>query len=822
MAGVLPAVAALAVCLAYFAGSHVGLALRFPPATTSLLWPPNTVLTVALLLTASTRRWPLYLAAALPAHLVMVLPTGWPWPLVLALFATNCSEALIAAGTVRALTGGPIRFDSLRRTGLFIGAVVLLAPFVSSFADAGAVAYWRGEPFWLVWRNRLVANTLTELLLVPAGVVLLRDAVPMARRASKSRVLEAAAMVALTVVLGMVLLGAAGQRRLDGGPAVSANSLALFLVPVLWAAIRFGPAATGALLLTLTGGLLWAETHGRSFLAVPPQDAALAFQTVLGVVAVPLMCLAALMQENRKADLIIRGRLDFENLLSRLSSAFVPLASPEMEAVFERWAAHIGESLGVDRFAILLNREGRVDVAYSWAAPGLPPLGPAPLEADGSGQVLTVPLAAAGQDVGAVLLMLVRPLEGELLDELRRRLGLVADVLAGALARKEAEDALRRSEALKSAILASMPTRVAVLDRRGEVVAVNEEWSRTAAASGAGPRTAAPWDLFGETETGSGSATAMTKGVAAVLGERERSFVHEFVSGSGGRERWIHMSAVPLRLAGDSGAVVSYSDVTEQRHAEMEANQSRQELAHFLRVSTVGVMATSLAHELNQPLTAILANAQAAQRLLAKGPPDVAEFREVLADMIEEDKRAGEIISQLREMLRKGVPQKAVLDVQDLVGRVARIVWSDSLIREVDLHVEIDSATPSMVGDRTQVQQVVLNLLLNALEAAAQDPSGRRRVVLGARASTAGDVEISVRDTGKGIASELAEHVFEPFFSTKPGGMGMGLSIARSIVSAHGGTIWAEDAPGGGALFRLHLPSHAPVGAEPVAGAHET
>jgi C4-dicarboxylate-specific signal transduction histidine kinase len=300
---------------------------------------------------------------------------------------------------------------------------------------------------------------------------------------------------------------------------------------------------------------------------------------------------------------------------------------------------------------------------------------------------------------------------------------------------------------------------------------------------------------------------AMALGVSRVLEGALRSFAHEFRCTLAGTERWLQMSAVPLKGASEGGAVVSYTDVTERKHAEIEASQSRQELAHFLRISTVGVMTTSLAHELNQPLTAILANAQAARRMLASDQPDLTEFREMLTDVIDEDRRAGEIISQLREMLRKGTVEPSALDVNTLVGGVARLVGSDALIRKVDLHVSLDPATPSLKGDRTQLQQVVLNLLLNALEAAADAPNGERSVVVRTGRTAAGMVEIAVVDTGPGLPEELAERVFEPFFTTKTRGIGMGLSIARSIVSAHGGSIWAEKRPGGGAVFRLHLPA---------------
>jgi len=841
-----PAATALAVGFAYYAGSRIGLNLRFPPATTSLLWPPNAILAATLLLVASPRRWWLYLAAALPAHLYMLLPTGWPLPFILAIFLTNCSEAVIAAGVVRWLGMAPIRFDTLRRMGFFIATVALLAPFVSSFADAAVVTWWRGEPFWPVWRNRFVSNMLTELMLVPACVVVVRDALPMARRASWRRVLEAAVLALLTVLLGLIVFGSSEVGPFASGPGISARFLALLLAPLLWASVRFGPASTSLSLLCMTIMLLWGETHGRGLLAtLSAEESALAFQTVLGVVAVPLMCLAALMQEHRKAEELVRGRLAFEKLLSRLSTAFVPLGSHEMEATFESWVARIGESFAVDRFMVLLLRgTDSVEIAHSWAAPGVPPVEKgllrtdypgetqvllqdqlfaiAQLRAQGlddpesawfdrAGRSLTVPLTAEARTTGVVSLVR-RSDDTDWPEELIRRLRLVADVLAGALARRGSEDALRESEALKSAILASMPTSVAVLDRRGGVVAVNEEWMRTAKGRGPGGGYEPPsWDLFGVTWEADLAGVAIGSGVSRVLDGSLRSFAHEFLWKRGATEGWLHMSAVPLKGAGNGGAVVSYTDVTERRRAEIEADQSRQELAHFLRVSTVGVMTTSLAHELNQPLTAIMANAQAALRLLAAERPDLAELREVLEDMIAEDRRASEIISQLREMLRKGPVDHAVLDVNALVGGVARLVGSDALIRNVSLHVALDPATPPMKGDRTQVQQVVVNLLLNALEAAAESPSGEHSVVVSTGRDPAGMVEISVLDTGPGVPDELAERVFEPFFTTRSRGIGMGLSIARAIVSAHGGSIWAEKRPEGGAAFRLHLPSHEPT-----------
>ncbi len=713
----LPALAvvatAIAVGFAYYAGSLVGLALRPPPSFSSLLWLPNAILTATLLLTRSTRRWWIYLAAALPAHLLMLAPTGLPLSFMVAIFLTNCIEALLAAAAVRWLGAAPIRFDTLRHLGLFIAVVVLMAPFVSSFPAAAVVTWWRGDEYWPLWRNRFVSNALSQLMLVPACVVALRDALPMARRASSRRLLEGVLLTGLTLLLGVTVLGSAEGGPLGEGPGLSARFLALLLPPLLWTAVRFGPASTSFSLLSMTVLLLWGETHGRAFLAVlPRQEAALAFQTVLGVVAVPLMCLAALMQEHRRAEELVRGRLEFEKLLSRLSTAFVPLGSHEMDATFERWVARIGESFEVDRFMVLLHRGQEVEIAYSWAAPGNAPLHPARVRSDYPGEVQQI---------------------------LQDQLFVIAQLEA------------QRAEGVEPAWI----------------------------------------DWAGRSLTVPLSARGRTTGVVSLVRRCDDL-------------EWPEELVQRLRLVADvlAGAL-------DRKRAEIEADQSRQELAHLLRISTLGVMTTSLAHELNQPLTAILANAQAAQRMLARTPLDLSEIRDALADTIEEDRRAGEIISHLRDMLRKGTGEHAVIDVRAIVGGVARLASSDALIRKVHLQVSLDPATPAMKGDGTQIQQVVLNLLLNALEAAAESPNGERVVVLRSARAADGQVEISVQDTGPGVPDELAERVFEPFFTTRSRGIGMGLSIARSIVTAHGGTIWVENRTGGGAFFRLHLPSHA-------------
>jgi signal transduction histidine kinase len=230
-----------------------------------------------------------------------------------------------------------------------------------------------------------------------------------------------------------------------------------------------------------------------------------------------------------------------------------------------------------------------------------------------------------------------------------------------------------------------------------------------------------------------------------VIDGSQASFTAEFPRLAAGGVRWFALSVVPWAGA-TRGAVVSQTDITQRRTAELEAQSSRHELAHLLRVSTVGVMATSLAHELNQPLTSILANAQAARRLAYDKPADIVELREILTDVIEQDKRAGEVIGRLREMLRKGEIRREPLDLNTVVQDVARLLASDAVIRNVALRIEAEVRVPRVIGDPTQIQQVVLNLLLNAMDACE---SGRARTVtVAVRAEGGAGVEVSVSDAG--------------------------------------------------------------------------
>ena len=247
--------------------------------------------------------------------------------------------------------------------------------------------------------------------------------------------------------------------------------------------------------------------------------------------------------------------------------------------------------------------------------------------------------------------------------------------------------------------------------------------------------------------------------------------------------------------------------MSERRRIEQAAAVQRNELAHLARVSTLGELSGSIAHELNQPLTAILSNAQAGQRLLAGGNVSQEAIREIFADIVEDDRRAGEVIRRLRSLLQKGEVQRVSVDVNAVVQDVLGLMRSDFVNRNVTVDTDLAPEIPPLLGDRIQLQQVVLNLLVNACEAMDGLPERRRVTVRTGRVDGAA-VEILVCDEGKGIEAGDTERIFEPFVTTKPTGMGLGLAVCRTIVAAHGGRLSAHSNAGGrGATFSIVLPA---------------
>jgi len=262
----------------------------------------------------------------------------------------------------------------------------------------------------------------------------------------------------------------------------------------------------------------------------------------------------------------------------------------------------------------------------------------------------------------------------------------------------------------------------------------------------------------------------------------------------------IHTSNGPLVLA-------SIVDITQRKLAELEAARQRHDLAHLARVTALGELSSSLAHELTHPLTAILSNAQAAQRFLAHDDVDLDEVREILNDIVTQDQRAGEVIHGLRLLLKKGELQEHCddVDLNEVIRNLVKLMRSDLINRNVTVDTDLAQNLPAVTGDRVQLQQVLLNLMLNGCEAMADYDSSERRLLIASQWEN-GAVRVSVTDRGGGILEKNMQQVFERFFTTKKEGMGLGLSVCRTIIDAHRGKIWATNDAGCGATFHFSLP----------------
>jgi len=693
---------ALVACAAYYAGSLIGLQLRLPGATTSIMWPPNAILTSVLILTPP-RHWLLVLACVLPVHVLIQLPTEWPLPLIGLLFVTNTSEALIAAGGLTLLSETPWRFDTVRRLMAFFAAVVITAPVLSSFGDAAAVSWFRGEPYWDVWRVRTISNILAELTIVPGIVGAVLVASRLWRAWSVHRAIEAAALA--SALAGLAWLQFAGSPTEVWLGALSSRAPFVLQLPlILWAAVRFGAAGTGLTLLVTTLQAAWSVVHGVGpFAAMGPSTTVPAFTLSLIIVSAAVMCLATLTEERRQTQHELAVRLQFEGLLSQLSRALLELPSDQLRVAFEAWLGRIGPLLGVD-----------------------------------------------------ALTLFVVPRDGE---PLAREYGWTA------------QDA-----ALPSDAIVEQQTRWArqALDSR--------EMASQAAAGGLAAGGAIP--LVGHGRVLGALAYGWVRADAAVDPPPNAWLLAEVLA-----------SALNRRRA-----------ERELRRAEMEAQRTRQELAHVGRVSTVGEMTASLAHQLNQPLTAIMTNAHAARRILTKDDAaDPGNVRAILADIVADARRASDVIQHLRDFLRKGQLEMTRLSVSRVVHDVVDLAQSEAIIREIEVSVDCPGAH-YVRADRVQIQQVVLNLLHNAMDAVEQRAAGARRIVIACRTVNGHALRLSVHDSGPGLEPGTEEMVFDPFYTTKRGGMGMGLSIVRSIVEAHGGTVRAANDSGRGAVFEVMLP----------------
>jgi PAS domain S-box-containing protein len=543
----------------------------------------------------------------------------------------------------------------------------------------------------------------------------------------------------------------------------------------------------------------------------------------------------------------LEARLRFETLLADLSSKFINLPSAEVDHEIEDAQRRVCECLGFDLSSLWQWSGGAprtftlthlyrpaggpplpelVDARelFPWslaqllegkavAIPSVRELAP---EADRDREVycrygvtssLVLPLAAGGGPLIGALSFAIMCVERPWADEIVQRLQLVAQVFANALARKRADEALHASEERFRNIALNLPGVVYQFfahdnGQRG----MRYVDGRVAEMCGL---SAEPLDTFFERFAACVAPEDRDKWTASIE-EAVRAvqpWEHDvrFIKPTG-EEIYLRGSSQPHRVQDEVVFSGVLRDVTELKRSDSQMHRHRQELAHVNRVSALGELAGSLAHELNQPLTAILSNAQAASRFLTHQPVDLQEVGDILKDIADEGRRAGEIIKRMRSMLKKDHTRRELIDLNEVIAAVLGIMRSDLIVRNVSFSTHLTPGLARVRGDGVQLMQVLLNLVSNACDAMSAKAASQRRLAIATGQAATDCVEVSVSDRGTGISPESLEQVFEPFFSTKPQGLGMGLPICRSIITAHGGRLWAEHDPGGGARLRFTLP----------------
>jgi len=277
-----------------------------------------------------------------------------------------------------------------------------------------------------------------------------------------------------------------------------------------------------------------------------------------------------------------------------------------------------------------------------------------------------------------------------------------------------------------------------------------------------------------------------------------------------GSRFWANVVVTAMRDSDDK--LIGFSkithDLTERKRAEEALETTRAELAHVARVTTMGELAASIAHEINQPLTAVVANANACSRLLSAQSPDLDEVREAVAEIAEAGTRAGAILTRIRALVKKGLPEKTKLDINDVVQEILPLTSGELARHGVSVQTELFPGLPQVLGDRVQLQQVILNLMKNAIEAMTSITDRPRVLLLRTQTHESDRLSVAVQDSGDGLDPRNTARIFDTFFTTKSNGMGMGLSISRSIVETHGGRLWAEPNDGPGATFQFILPAY--------------
>jgi PAS domain S-box-containing protein len=760
---------------AYYAAYDLGMS--FSPQLSAPFWFPDSVLLCALLCTRQSWWW-LLLLATLPIRLLTNVSPGSGLGFLLAVYLNDCSKAALSAWLLQRFMPDRFRFTSIRDFAVYFGVAVLLSPALSAVGGAaarGAV----GHEFWPAWEQWFLGNVMAGLIVTP---ILFYWVVrpPNPSTFTTWRVIEATA-----IVIGLLV---SLSLAFDPNALPQAFTESRYYAPmpfIVWAAVRFRVhGATGAVALLTLFVVAAAVEHSGSFAGMTPSEAASQLQHFLLLRAAPLYLVAVVIEQSlRAADSLKESEARFRNLANHAPvMIWISDADGRCEFVNQQWLQFTGMTLEDFRgngWTRMLHPEEFDDTLQNY------------LTRVRTREPYERELRLRRHD-GEFRWVLTRgqPRFG-IGGEFMGFVGSTVDVTD----RRQQEAALKRSEARYRDVVESQSSFVCRFLPDATLTFVNSSWC---AFLGRGRLELSGTNFFELLPRTARNAArqAMAQALASA-GSAEWECEVVLADGSRGWQQWVchALEGEPRELQ-----AIGY-DVTDRKRAE----ESRQQLAHAARFAALGELTAMVAHEINQPLCAILSNAEAGEIMLRSGEPPLEELKNIFADIKQDDLRADAAIRSIRSLMqrREFVPRR--VNLAQIIGHVHKLVAGDALHRRVSIRCDVAADLTEVLGDRSHLEQVLVILMVNGMDAMKETPENLRELSVSAIRVGEQQVEIAVRDRGHGIAQANMPQLFDSFFTTKSDGMGLGLSIARTMINAHGGRIWAENVAGGGAIFHFTL-----------------
>ncbi|HKA36052.1 MAG TPA: ATP-binding protein [Thermoanaerobaculia bacterium] len=748
------------------------------------LWAPDAVLLCALLLNPP-RKWWAFLLLAVPIRLAIGMPLTNPLHF-LADTANDLVKAVLAAACLRRIKPGGGWLSSPESFAIFGAIAVLAVPALSAFAGAGRLFAERPRPFWPTWAGWFLGDALANLLLTPLILSFADRSSPLAFRPWR-RTAEIAAVLAAVLVLGAVAFAGGGFSLPEVVP--------LLFLPfpfLLWSAIRLGVRGTSAALTLLAASGIWAVGRWSGHFSPEALRASLfSLELFLLVVGSSLLFLAVVLEERRSIERNLRST---QARLARAEAAsMVMVVHAALDGAYLRVPRKLSRLLGYPRQEMIRKSWMEMTPAEDVGAQLRESERLLAGEIE-SFQLQKRLLRSDGETVWLYLSRsLVRGPEGPL-----HFLDYLTDI--SEIKRAEAEARLRENEL--GLFAEHSPAAVAVLDSDHRFVMASRRFRKDF------QKDDRPIVGRGYAEALAGFPRSWPEAFRRSLeGSSEACDEDSFTRPDGTTEflRWEIVPGASIR-GGRAGSFLFAELTTDRKRGEHALDELRRQLAHLMRVSILGELSGALAHELSQPLAAILANAQAAQTYITRGQSGIQEVTSILEDIVSDDLRASEVIRSLRNLLRKGETEFREIDLNHLIREALELAQSDVITKNVSVGLQLAPDLPEIRGDRVQLEQVLLNLIVNACEAMAGGNCVERKLRIETHTDEDDTVHVMVQDTGPGVDPEVRDRLFEPFLTTKAFGLGLGLTICRSLVIAHGGRLWHAPVAGGGAAFHVVLP----------------